>query len=176
MIRKHQLLCSILLYTSFSVYLFLLLYVLIFQRLNFGGERYLMRSISIIPFRTIRIFLSSNAYGIFDLANIFGNIFVFAPLGLYMAVIWCGKKIRIYAGWILLFSLSVEILQWILWVGAADIDDIILNCLGGILGLMAYKILLALFRQEYRVRAFTAILLTVIGVPVFFIAIATYNP
>lgn len=93
-----------------------------------------------------------------------------------MPIISVGKKIRTYAGWILLFSLSVEVIQWILRVGVTDIDDIILNCLGGILGLIAYRILLAWLRNEYRVRVFTAIFSTVIGFPVFFFTIATYNP
>lgn len=42
---------------------------------------------------------------------------------------------------ILLFAtVSIELLQFILGVGASDIDDIILNILGGIIGFLFYRI------------------------------------
>jgi glycopeptide antibiotics resistance protein len=37
-------------------------------------------------------------------------------------------------------SLAIEVMQYIMAVGAADIDDLILNTLGGILGFLILKI------------------------------------
>lgn len=176
--RRYQLLFSIMLYASFSIYLSLLLYLLIFQRNNFGGEQYviIMRSVNLIPFRTIRIFLSGGigTFDSFSWINILGNIIMFAPLGLYLPVMASGKKFLTYTCWILLFSLSAEILQWILGVGVSDIDDLILNGLGGILGLLAFIILLSLFKNEYRVRIFIAIFSNIVGIPALCIAVSVY--
>ena len=38
-------------------------------------------------------------------------------------------------------SISIEILQYILGVGVSDIDDVLLNVIGGIWGYYLYKIL-----------------------------------
>lgn len=44
--------------------------------------------------------------------------------------------------------MAVEILQYVFKVGATDIDDIILNGLGGFLGIMIYKILHKIFKDK----------------------------
>ena len=174
--KYYPLLCSILLYTFFLVYLFLLLSVLLFERINFNGEQYLVRSINIVPFHTIGTYLSEIIHKSSRIAftNIFWNVLMFAPLGLYIPVIKGGKKTITYLYWIFLFSLTAEILQWIFGLGASDIDDIILNCLGGFLGLMAFKILLIIFKKENKVRIFTAIIAALVGFPIVYISIATY--
>ncbi|MNI31119.1 VanZ like family protein [compost metagenome] len=62
-------------------------------------------------------------------------------------------------------SLFIEIIQGLLGIGASDIDDIILNCLGGLVGILGYKFLLFILRDEKKVR--TAItILSAIGLPV----------
>lgn len=58
--------------------------------------------------------------------------------------------------------------QLIFGLGAADIDDVILNCLGGLIGILIYRGLCALLKDEEKVR--TAIVLLgfiVILIPVF---------
>lgn len=174
--KKYALLWSILLYVSFAIYLALLLYLLFFQRMAIGGGHFATRSVNLAPFATIRNYaeVGQGLYDSFAWTNIFGNILMFAPLGLYLPVMISGKKIRTYALWLLLFTVCAEILQWIFAIGVTDIDDVILNWLGGMMGLMAYKILLALFRQEHRVKVFTAVFSTIVGVPVLFIAVVTY--
>lgn len=43
-------------------------------------------------------------------------------------------------------TLSVELLQYGLKVGSLDVDDIILNTVGGIIGYIVYKVIYFLFR------------------------------
>ena len=62
-------------------------------------------------------------------------------------------------------SLFIEIIQGVLGIGASDIDDIILNCLGGLVGVLGYKFLLFILRDEKKVRV-AIIILSAIGLPV----------
>ncbi len=48
--------------------------------------------------------------------------------------------------------------QFIFGLGAADIDDIILNCAGGLIGILVYRGLYAFLKNEEKVR--TAIVLS----------------
>jgi glycopeptide antibiotics resistance protein len=60
----------------------------------------------------------------------------------------------------------VEILQGVLCIGVSDIDDIILNCLGGLVGMLGYKFLIFIFRDEKKVYTVITILSAVIGLPI----------
>lgn len=74
--------------------------------------------------------------------NIFGNILAFAPFGFIVPLI---NKKHIKACKIIvlsfLFSLTIETIQLIFKVGTFDVDDMLLNTLGGLLGYIVYKIL-----------------------------------
>lgn len=59
---------------------------------------------------------------------------------------------------IFIVSLFVEIIQGIFGIGASDIDDIILNCLGGFIGILGYKFFLFILRDEKKAHAAIAIL------------------
>lgn len=65
-----------------------------------------------------------------------------------------------------LISLCVEIIQGLLGIGASDIDDIILNCLGGWIGILGYKFLLLLLLDDKKVHTVIKILSTIVGLPV----------
>jgi glycopeptide antibiotics resistance protein len=74
--------------------------------------------------------------------NILGNVLAFAPFGFLLPIL--EKKYRkffITAFLGLTFSLFVETLQLYLKVGIFDVDDILMNTLGGILGYLMYKLL-----------------------------------
>jgi glycopeptide antibiotics resistance protein len=156
----------------FFVYVFLLLYLLVFQRL--GSDP--MRETNLVPFKSIRAF-GAGLFGSdngFELTNIFGNIFMFSPMGLYFPILRPGKKLGRYLLWVFLFSLTAEVFQWVLSVGTSDIDDIILNTFGGLLGIVAYRVLLAAVKTQGRVRAFAAIASAVAGIPALIIAVGIY--
>jgi glycopeptide antibiotics resistance protein len=90
------------------------------------------------PFAEINRFY--NLFGTdFDLKavlNIYGNIFCFVPFGLYFSWIFKKKKrffINIFSI-TFLFSLTIECIQLFCMIGIFDVDDLILNTFGGILG------------------------------------------
>ena len=51
---------------------------------------------------------------------------------------------------IALISLGVEILQYIFALGVADIDDLILNTIGGFIGIILFKKIHAIYQDKSR--------------------------
>ena len=43
-----------------------------------------------------------------------------------------------------------EIIQGVFAIGASDIDDVILNCVGGIMGILTFRLLSVILRDEYQ--------------------------
>lgn len=78
--------------------------------------------------------------------NIYGNIICFVPFGLYFTWIFKKKKrlfIKIYM-MTFLFSLTIECIQLFCMIGIFDVDDLLLNTFGGILGYVLCKIYLVI--------------------------------
>ena len=97
---------------------------------------------NLIPFKVLfetynEVFV--NGYINYFLINFLGNIIMFMPIGFFIALLWnlSNKKI-IAIGFCL--SLFIEICQLFLTRGT-DIDDLILNTIGTILGLLLYRVL-----------------------------------
>jgi glycopeptide antibiotics resistance protein len=75
-----------------------------------------------------------------------GSILLFIPLGFLLPVL--NKKFNRFNKTIkisLALSLTIEILQYLFRVGQFDIDDIILNTIGSILGFYALKVTFLLY-------------------------------
>ncbi|WP_240546029.1 VanZ family protein [Paenibacillus artemisiicola] len=136
----------------------------------FDGQRAIVRSINLVPLSSISDFLSGSSVNLkqFALANVGGNILIFIPLGVYVSVLRNNHSGRSHLLLILSMSLAVEVIQGLLGIGTADIDDILLNGLGGWIGIFACASLRFLFREEKNVRAFIAALSALVGVPVMF--------
>lgn len=85
------------------------------------------------------------------LINIIGNILVFAPWG-FLIPIWDPKRnhIRHILMYSFSFSLCIEILQLVSRVGVFDVDDIIMNTLGGLVGWIIYLIMNYVRKQRRR--------------------------
>ena len=99
-----------------------------------------MYHINLHPFKTIKMFYVYFNWAAFML-NIVGNILMFVPWGFGLALLWKKNQspIRIMA-YLLFLTMFIEALQ--LFINRnVDIDDIILNFLGGCLGALFYYIL-----------------------------------
>lgn len=80
--------------------------------------------------------------------NLFGNVAAFVPCGFFLPII--SRRSRKWYNTILisfLFSLSVEIIQLVSKVGSFDVDDMLLNTLGGVIGFVLYRLV-----QTFRIR------------------------
>ena len=72
------------------------------------------------------------------LLNLIGNLGIFAPVGLLSAVMLGPRATALRVGAIGLgFSLIIEALQWAFGRRVADVDDVILNTTGTLLGYAA---------------------------------------
>lgn len=104
-------------------------------------------------FKEIRRFIVyREQLGVFAVfSNLFGNILIFLPFGFFISM--AGKtrgffKTLFYS---LALSLCVEVLQLVTRVGSFDVDDILLNTVGGVLGYIIFVICNRI-RRKYHVR------------------------
>lgn len=132
----------------FLLYLVVLVNVIILK----GGEILLIdRSVTEIslsqrilninfsPFKTIIPYLQGEPTVKIALENLLGNIFAFSPLGFLLPLLFekCNKikNIFLISFWI---SFFIETIQVTFSLGSCDIDDLILNVLGSLLGFGIY--------------------------------------
>ena len=128
----------------FLIYLAGLCYFLFFAE-NYGRisgqENY---RYNLVPFREIeRFWIYREELGIHSFFNLAGNILGFMPAGFFIPMLWKGNKKGFLFTVCITFemSLAVEILQLVFRVGSFDVDDLILNTLGGILGYLLLELL-----------------------------------
>lgn len=160
--NKRERMKTVFLYGIFICYILLLIKILFLSRISHLEHR----SINLIPFYSIMEYISGRSANIkaFAFSNVVGNIVIFIPLGTYLSLFKNDKRVITNLLFIFIVSLFVEIIQGLLGIGASDIDDIILNCLGGLIGISGYKFLLFILRDEKKVH--TAItILSALGLP-----------
>ena len=110
---------------------------------NLAAGKAPLRSVNLVPFETVLTYLrfSENMPFLRWFSNIFGNMLVFVPLGLYLPAALPGMRrfARTLAA-VVFVSASLEALQYLLGTGSTDIDDVWLNAAGGSLGYLLYVI------------------------------------
>ena len=111
----------------FIVYILCLYHVVTFQDVNYGINNF-------IPFKEIfRYPIGSSNF----IKNVIGNITLFIPFGFFSSYYLKNKKMLTPFILSLITSLTIESVQF--YIGRVfDIDDIILNTLGGIIGFLCY--------------------------------------
>lgn len=112
--------------------------------LNFGGTQ--SGEGNLIPFKTIIPYVTGKMGLLIGGINIAGNIVLLIPIGLLMPFVFHRlntKKSFIIA---LVFCLLIEGFQAILKIGIFDIDDVILNVLGFMMGYWSYSWLPSLWK------------------------------
>ena len=135
----------------FVVYMAFLVYFLLLSD-GFGRiEGYSEYHYSLVPFREIMRFIRYREYIDFMsvVINLLGNVVAFMPFGALIRWV-VDRKMHWYQamGYTFLFSLSVELLQLVAKVGVFDVDDLILNTIGGLIGFWVYYILLLINRRK----------------------------
>ncbi len=152
------------------IYIAILLKVLVFKdlptvhighlMLNFGGVD-AGHPANFIPFKTIAPYLLGYKGWIIAGINLLGNIILLVPVGfllpfLYPNVSW--KKSLVFG---VIAGLSLEVLQVILRVGIFDIDDVMLNALGVMIGCWKYAATTRLLSSKYRIPTIGLILVII---------------
>jgi glycopeptide antibiotics resistance protein len=126
----------------FALYLILLFYLLFFSE-KLGRtvvtEQY---RYNLTLFREIRRYYNlRNSEPKMFLLNIFGNVAAFVPFG-YLVPKLKQRSTSFFFTALFSFELSlcVELLQLVFKLGCFDVDDLLLNTLGGMLGYLIYRI------------------------------------
>ena len=156
-IKKHN--KKINLYHELTLFIFVLFIVGLFSQTiipkfefgvnGFGIVKNGVHKTNLIPFRVLietyrEVFM--NGYVEYFLINFLGNIILFIPFGFVIPLLWnvSNRKVIVIGACI---SFFIEISQLLLSRGT-DVDDLILNTSGVILGLLLYKLL---YKKFYKI-------------------------
>lgn len=71
-------------------------------------------------------------------ANLVGNVLIFIPFGFTMPMASKYRSFMITTVYSFLLSLLVEVFQLVTKVGSFDVDDLLLNTIGGAIGYIIY--------------------------------------
>ena len=95
-----------------------------------------------VPFATIRRFYSSNRLRTtYKVDNLGGNVLGFIPLAFLLCQLYTtGSRTRKAFFTTALISLGFECIQLVTPLGVFDIDDLILNTFGGLLGIGFFSV------------------------------------
>jgi glycopeptide antibiotics resistance protein len=165
-INPYHKIFNIINWVLFSLYSFVLLWKLLFERtivrvvnynngfnsnyfffsagrgfFNFDMDVWKANA-NIIPFKnTINYIIHNDRFNLdIVISNTLGNILIFIPLGIFVPIL-LKRYIKLSKLTVLtiIISLLFESIQIIIQIGQFDIDDIILNCTGSIVGLLFVK-------------------------------------
>ena len=152
--RNTNFYINLLLYGVFAFYI-LLLGLILFR------THHQTRSVNLVPFWGVVSYISGNdlvsgqdsaaVLHAFALLNLLANIFIFVPCGVYITLFRKGKGIWKNVLWIFVISTAVEIVQFIFKLGIGDIDDVILNTIGGLLGVLICRSLYLICKDDFKV-------------------------
>lgn len=103
---------------------------------------------NLVLFQEIRRFIIyRNHVGISSfLLNVFGNIFAFSPFGLLLPIL----SVRVRKWWKMLLlsflvTMCIECTQLVTRLGVFDVDDLLMNTLGGLIGYGLYHVLYGIY-------------------------------
>ncbi|MDQ0113549.1 VanZ family protein [Paenibacillus harenae] len=144
---SKSILFNLLLTVAALIYVFIMLHLLLYRdRYNGGGYSY-----NIVPLHTIKqyIFFRHHMNWSIWFTNIFGNIVLFIPIGIFAPLfrVKYRNPIRL-AAFTIVWIAIIELIQMLAHVGSFDIDDIILNTFGALLGLIFTSIMLFVYRKS----------------------------
>lgn len=139
-------------YIIFILYLLALIYFMFFS--DFYGRTQVSEEYhyNLQPFKEILRFIKYHKNIGFTrvLLNLGGNVVGFLPFGFFVPMLFRRAR-KWYA--VLLFSMEfsvvIEVLQLVNKVGSCDVDDVILNTLGGILGYLCYYVIHYVRRKSH---------------------------
>lgn len=176
--RKTNFCINLLLYGVFAFYI-LLLGLILFR------THHPTRSVNLVPFRGVVSYISGNdlvsgqdsadVLHAFALLNLLANLFIFVPCGVYITLFRKGKGIWKNVLWVFVISMLVEVVQFITKFGIGDIDDVILNSIGGLIGVLICRLLYLICNDDFKVRRIIAILAPIVGIMSFVILFLANN-
>ncbi len=134
------------LWAIFALYCLILIYVLFLSRgvrTHYPYAQYFQQFTNFIPFKTIVEYIQryQNGFRNISILNLLGNFVLFLPMGIFCTCLFpkldrFWKVVLCVLGMVFL----VEVAQGLLRVGSIDIDDVIFNLGGAMLGYGIFKL------------------------------------
>lgn len=137
----------------FVLYIAVLFY-LVFLSDSYGRNNHEIlryQNMNLVPFKTVQRYMNAwnSVNPMIVITNIYGNIAAFLPFGFLGPVVLDRLKGFLSLFFFsLLLSLGIEVIQGLLGVGVVDVDDLILNVLGALIGYLLYRIFIGSGRKK----------------------------
>ena len=134
--------------TLFCVYCLLLIWIVLFKvSFTFEEMKFLFgnRSINLIPFHY------EEEVSI-HFREVMLNFMIFVPFGVFLKMLGVTNKKSMLYGFV--FSLILEISQFIFGMGASDITDLLMNTSGAVVGVYFYVLLIKVFKNKLKINNF----------------------
>ncbi|QNK58544.1 VanZ family protein [Paenibacillus sp. PAMC21692] len=132
--RKWLLALSWFVFTSYSL---IIVYQLLLSQSRLILRHTELPNPNFIPFQTILMYANRYQSYNFDtwFFNLFGNVLLFVPLGFLLPILFAkARRFSMSIVWTMLASLTIELTQLGARLGSFDVDDLVLNVLGGAIG------------------------------------------
>lgn len=148
--KKHKIIIRTVSWILFLLYLVVMVYFLFFSEM-LGMKPSDTYHYNLKPFTEIQRYIVyyRRLGGFFVLLNLIGNVLCFMPLGFVLPVL-SYKNRGIFKVTFICFmcSVTVELIQLVSKLGSCDVDDVILNTSGGILGYICFVICMFIFKRK----------------------------
>ena len=156
--QKKDYILNSLFYFTLTIYIVLLFTTIIFKTLDspldlINGSYIHYRKVNLDPY-IWDIYMTDYLNKI----NILGNVILFIPLPIFYRALSSKNSGKFFKSIFLSLFLSIffEIFQFVFEIGVTDINDIILNTLGGIIGTIIYS-LISLLLSKDKIKEFISI-------------------
>ena len=132
---------------GFLIYCFVMLWLLFGQRISADSQQaQMLVNWNFTPLKTIRLYLNILSKSkntdliVHAFINLAGNVVMFIPLGFLLPYIY--KKCRKF--WLCMLTVlcimaAVEAVQYLTCLGSCDVDDLLLNLPGAVIGFVIWK-------------------------------------
>lgn len=127
------------------VFYLLFLFQVTVLRIGFGSRN--MSKVFLVPFVNLFELVQCRRFG-YCFYSVVGNLFWFLPLGFLLSFLWQKRSLWKVGLIGCLVSLSIEILQFLCKTGVSDIDDVLINTAGAVIGYAFYTGVLAVYRNN----------------------------
>lgn len=153
----------------FMLYILILFYIVSAQ----DSPSTALGSYNLIPFKEVmRYSIGSSLFYL----NVVGNILIFIPFGLFVSYYIRTRRFSIILFLTFITSLAIEFSQRLVVGRVFDVDDIILNVAGGILGYIIYVILDSIgdhmpgfFKKDWFLNLITILIIATVLIYIYYI-------
>ena len=153
--KKNEMSFKILKWSVFILYIGALVYFMFFAELL--GRTQITRAYryNLEPLKEIKRFVTYyHQLGIQAvLANLVGNVVAFMPFGFCLPMV-SEHRIKLFSVTLYTFDLSliIEMIQLVSKVGSFDVDDLLLNTIGGVMGYIMFVICKSVYERKKRIK------------------------